>query len=229
MDYHLSLSVSKFILLLEISRCKDKPAVMESLSETQGSILQYICEVSCQELLTSSLLPVSPAGVVWACSTPRGSHNRNLPQQDEPDHWVGDSSDRWADHCTKSLWRLSEETVQFCSDYFPSKCVQWDYHINSWNTCPQLVSCCILPLLNIFSIQSIFRHKRKAINTGSLTCLLTAGSLYKLHPTLATRLCHHTSQLTQSPFSYKLADDGSGRGAGLVAAIASRINAAPRE
>ena len=51
MDYHLSQSVSKFILLLEISRCKDKPAVMESLSETQGSILQYICEVSCQELV----------------------------------------------------------------------------------------------------------------------------------------------------------------------------------
>ena len=63
----------------------------------------------------------------------------------------------------------------------------------------------------------------------SLTCLLTAGSLYKLHPTLATRLSHHTSKLTQSPFSYKLADDGSGRGAGLVAAIASRINATPRE
>ena len=84
-----------FIAYSTISRCKDKPAVMESLSETQGSILQYICEVSCPELLSSWLLPMSTAGIVWARGSPRGSHNRNLPQQNEPDNWVGDCSDRW--------------------------------------------------------------------------------------------------------------------------------------
>lgn len=50
------------------------------------------------------------------------------------------------------------------------------------------------------------------------------GSLYKHHPTLASRLTHHTARLTPHPFCYKLSDDGSGKGAGLVAAIARRIN-----
>jgi len=49
------------------------------------------------------------------------------------------------------------------------------------------------------------------------------GSLYKHHPLLPQRLDYHTSKLTSFPFSYKLSDDGSGKGAGLVAAIVSRL------
>ena len=49
------------------------------------------------------------------------------------------------------------------------------------------------------------------------------GSLYRLHPTLGLRLTHYTSKLTRFPFSYRLCQDGSGKGAGLVAAIASRL------
>ena len=127
MDYHLSQSVSKFILLLEISRCKDKPAVMESLSETQGCILQYICEVSCQELLSSSLLPNSPcplqvlserAALLVALTIATYLNRMNRTTESVIAVTGG------TDHCTKSLWRRSEETVhcrEFCSDYFQSK------------------------------------------------------------------------------------------------------------
>jgi len=53
--------------------------------------------------------------------------------------------------------------------------------------------------------------------------IAVTGSLYKLHPTLATRLEHHTRALASFPFTYRLCDDGSGKGAGLVAAIAHRL------
>ena len=55
------------------------------------------------------------------------------------------------------------------------------------------------------------------------TVIAVTGSLYKLHPTLSSRLIHHTAKMTTFPFTYKLSDDGSGKGAGLVAAIAHRI------
>ena len=72
------------------------------------------------------------------------------------------------------------------------------------------------------------------------TTIAVTGSLYKLHPTLAARLEHHTASLSTHPFTYRwganilfelfietfsirLCDDGSGKGAGLVAAIASRL------
>ena len=72
------------------------------------------------------------------------------------------------------------------------------------------------------------------------TTIAVTGSLYKLHPTLAARLEHHTASLSTFPFTYRwgstsfcqllietfsfrLCDDGSGKGAGLVAAIASRL------
>ena len=62
------------------------------------------------------------------------------------------------------------------------------------------------------------------------TVIAVTGSLYKLHPTLATRLEEHTRRLTSHKFSYQLCDDGSGKGAGLVAAIAHRLrNQAGRE
>jgi len=56
------------------------------------------------------------------------------------------------------------------------------------------------------------------------TVIAVTGSLYKLHPTLSTRLEEHTMRLTKHKFSYKLCDDGSGKGAGLVAAIAHRLS-----
>ena len=55
------------------------------------------------------------------------------------------------------------------------------------------------------------------------TVVAVTGSLYRLHPSLSVRLTHYTSQLTKFPFTYKLCQDGSGKGAGLVAAIASRL------
>jgi len=61
------------------------------------------------------------------------------------------------------------------------------------------------------------------IKSSSESVIAVTGSLYKHHPTLASRMDHHTSKVTTFPFSYKLSDDGSGKGAGLVAAIASRL------
>ena len=55
------------------------------------------------------------------------------------------------------------------------------------------------------------------------TVVAVTGSLYKLHPTLRLRLEHYTARHTNFPFSYQLSEDGSGRGAGLVAAIATRL------
>lgn len=55
------------------------------------------------------------------------------------------------------------------------------------------------------------------------TTIAVTGSLYRLHPTLATRLEHYTKAMSDHPFSYRLCDDGSGKGAGLVAAIAKRL------
>lgn len=57
------------------------------------------------------------------------------------------------------------------------------------------------------------------------TVIAVTGSLYKLHPTLACKLEEHTKSLTKYKFSYQLCDDGSGKGAGLVAAIAQRLSA----
>ena len=55
------------------------------------------------------------------------------------------------------------------------------------------------------------------------TVIAVTGSLYKLHPTLASRLEEHTRRLTKHSFTFQLCDDGSGKGAGLVAAIAKRM------
>jgi len=55
------------------------------------------------------------------------------------------------------------------------------------------------------------------------TVIAVTGSLYKLHPCLASRLEEHTRRLTKYNFTFQLCDDGSGKGAGLVAAIAQRL------
>merc|ERR1712192_37001 len=57
------------------------------------------------------------------------------------------------------------------------------------------------------------------------TTIAVTGSLYRLHPTLADRLEQHTKALSRYPFCYRMCDDGSGKGAGLVAAIATRLQA----
>eukprot|EP00092_Neocalanus_flemingeri_P006515 GFUD01007023.1.p1 GENE.GFUD01007023.1~~GFUD01007023.1.p1 ORF type:complete len:455 (+),score=132.45 GFUD01007023.1:44-1408(+) len=58
------------------------------------------------------------------------------------------------------------------------------------------------------------------------TVIAVTGSLYKLHPTLASRLEEHTRRLTRHSFTFQLCDDGSGKGAGLVAAIGQRLSRA---
>lgn len=62
------------------------------------------------------------------------------------------------------------------------------------------------------------------MNLKTESVIAVTGSLYKHHPTLSLRLSQHTSRLTTLPFTYRLSDDGSGKGAGLVAAIATRIH-----
>jgi len=57
------------------------------------------------------------------------------------------------------------------------------------------------------------------------TTIAVTGSLYKHHPTLSKRLDYHTRSMSSHQFAYRLCDDGSGKGAALVAAIASRLAA----
>lgn len=63
------------------------------------------------------------------------------------------------------------------------------------------------------------------MNRPSTTIAVT-GSLYKLHPNLGTKLEKKIALMTDQPFKFGLSDDGSGKGAGLVAAIAQRLNSA---
>jgi len=55
------------------------------------------------------------------------------------------------------------------------------------------------------------------------TTIAVTGSLYKHHPTLSKRLDYHTETMSSHQFAFRLCDDGSGKGAALVAAIASRL------
>jgi len=55
------------------------------------------------------------------------------------------------------------------------------------------------------------------------TTIAVTGSLYKHHPTLSKRLDYHTETMSSHRFAFRLCDDGSGKGAALVAAIASRL------
>ena len=71
------------------------------------------------------------------------------------------------------------------------------------------------------------------------TTIAVTGSLYKHHPTLSKRLDHHTRSMSSHQFAYRcilievlillyrmlvirLCDDGSGKGAALVAAVLKR-------
>jgi len=56
------------------------------------------------------------------------------------------------------------------------------------------------------------------------TTIAVTGSLYKYHPTLKSKLETKIGRMTAKPFKFGLSDDGSGKGAGLVAAIAQRLN-----
>jgi hexokinase len=49
------------------------------------------------------------------------------------------------------------------------------------------------------------------------------GSLYQWHPTLAKSLERQIKRLSSYSFSLQLSEDGSGKGAGLIAAIADRL------
>jgi len=55
------------------------------------------------------------------------------------------------------------------------------------------------------------------------TTIAVTGSLYKYHPSLKSKLECKIGRMTDKPFKFGLSDDGSGKGAGLVAAIAKRI------
>lgn len=63
----------------------------------------------------------------------------------------------------------------------------------------------------------------KRVNRPDMTVAID-GSLYKYHPHLHNLLMKYTSQLVpDKEFRLILAEDGSGKGAGLVAAIATRL------
>lgn len=74
----------------------------------------------------------------------------------------------------------------------------------------KLVSACLSCLLNR--------------QTRSETTVAVDGSLYKFHPRLHELLVKYTSELVPNKkFKLMLTEDGSGKGAGLVAAIATRL------
>lgn len=56
------------------------------------------------------------------------------------------------------------------------------------------------------------------------TTVAVDGSLYKYHPHFHTLLVEKTAQLVNGRFKFdiKLSEDGSGRGAALVAAVATK-------
>ncbi|XP_023323699.1 hexokinase-2 [Eurytemora carolleeae] len=53
--------------------------------------------------------------------------------------------------------------------------------------------------------------------------IAVTGSLYKHHPTLKAKLETRIKKMTEKKYKFGLCDDGSGKGAGLVAAIAERL------
>jgi len=56
-----------------------------------------------------------------------------------------------------------------------------------------------------------------------MTTIAASGSMYKHHPSLGDKIVNKIEKLTDKKFKFGLSDDGSGRGAGLVAAIAQRL------
>uniref|UniRef100_A0A336LKM4 Phosphotransferase n=1 Tax=Culicoides sonorensis TaxID=179676 RepID=A0A336LKM4_CULSO len=73
----------------------------------------------------------------------------------------------------------------------------------------QLVSACTAKLLNRMQDDDI--------------TIAVDGSLYKHHPRFKTLMQKYIEGLTHKKFNLMLAEDGSGKGAGLVAAIAQRL------
>eukprot|EP00096_Caligus_rogercresseyi_P003080 TRINITY_DN1563_c0_g1_i1.p1 TRINITY_DN1563_c0_g1~~TRINITY_DN1563_c0_g1_i1.p1 ORF type:complete len:460 (+),score=120.86 TRINITY_DN1563_c0_g1_i1:226-1605(+) len=59
----------------------------------------------------------------------------------------------------------------------------------------------------------------------SSTTIAVTGSLYKYHPKLKAYMEKYLKRLApKHPFKFHLSDDGSGKGAGLIAAIAHRLS-----
>eukprot|EP00088_Acartia_fossae_P035634 TRINITY_DN36755_c0_g1_i1.p1 TRINITY_DN36755_c0_g1~~TRINITY_DN36755_c0_g1_i1.p1 ORF type:complete len:459 (+),score=80.22 TRINITY_DN36755_c0_g1_i1:41-1417(+) len=58
-----------------------------------------------------------------------------------------------------------------------------------------------------------------------MTTIAASGSMYKHHPSLKDKITSKIEMMTDKKFKFGLSDDGSGRGAGLVAAIAQRLAA----
>jgi len=56
-----------------------------------------------------------------------------------------------------------------------------------------------------------------------MTTIAASGSMYKHHPSLKGKIIDKMTKMTDKKFNFGLSDDGSGRGAGLVAAIAQRL------
>jgi len=56
-----------------------------------------------------------------------------------------------------------------------------------------------------------------------MTTIAASGSMYKHHPSLGDKIVNKIEKMTDKKFKFGLSDDGSGRGAGLVAAIAQRL------
>ncbi|KAG8190789.1 hypothetical protein JTE90_005825 [Oedothorax gibbosus] len=52
------------------------------------------------------------------------------------------------------------------------------------------------------------------------------GSVYRYHPHFKSMMEEKISEMTEHPFELMLSEDGSGRGAALVAAVAARVEAA---
>ena len=74
-------------------------------------------------------------------------------------------------------------------------------------------------IVNPLVMENMFLNRMSMAHT----VISMTGSIYNLPPTLASRLEEHTKRLTKHKFAFQLCDDGSGKGAGLVAAIAQRI------
>ena len=74
-------------------------------------------------------------------------------------------------------------------------------------------------IVNPLVMENMFLNRMSMAHT----VISMTGSIYNLHPTLASRLEEHTKRLTKHSFTVQLCEDGSSKGANLVAAIAHRL------
>ena len=87
-----------------------------------------------------------------------------------------------------------------------------------WQVCNILSERCAL--LVAIPISSFIERMARKDHVG----IAVTGSLYKLHPTLRISLEKYIAKIVpERKFHTFLSDDGSGKGAGLIAAIAQRM------